>query len=77
MRPAAPAFLPIALPAPVSVELPTVGRGQSERGKTPPREPAHADASRIEIELANGRRVRVGACVDFTVLKKIIDLLEA
>jgi hypothetical protein len=32
--------------------------------------------SRIEIELANGQRVRVGADVDTGALKRILDLLN-
>jgi hypothetical protein len=35
----------------------------------------HAD-SRIEIELGNGRLVRVGADVDVAVLRRILDALE-
>jgi hypothetical protein len=31
---------------------------------------------RIEIELANGRRIKVGADFDIGVLKRILDLLE-
>jgi hypothetical protein len=32
--------------------------------------------SRIEIELANGRRVRVGADFDTGALERILDLLD-
>jgi len=70
-RRAGPTFLPVALPAPVIV--------------TPPSANAPAKAARefqepgtdgIEIELANGRRVRIGAAVDSAALKRVIDLLE-
>jgi transposase len=77
---AAPTFMPVtlALPAadveasPANSELDTGGR------RSPPSAGAarhHAD-SRIEIELGNGRLVRVNADVDVTVLRRILDALE-
>jgi transposase len=75
-RSAEPTFLPVALLAPVAVQPPAAEARRSERVAKPSRETARVDATRIEIELANGRRVRVGAGVDAATLKQIIDLLE-
>lgn len=55
-------FVPVALPAP-----------------TAPSAQAASDAQplgTIEIDLNNGRRVRVGGRVDLGLLKRIIDVLE-
>jgi len=57
-----PSFVPVALPAPMS-----------------PSAQAASDAQPlgiIEIDLSNGRRVRVGGSVDVGLLKRIIDVLE-
>jgi transposase len=75
-RSAEPTFLPVALPAPVAVKPAVAEARRSERVTKPSRETARVDATRIEIELANGRQVRVGAGVDAATLKQIIDLLE-
>jgi transposase len=64
---AAPAFLPVLLAAPAKSSEPSCDRRASE---TPT-----AD-NRIEIELLNGRRVRVGAGADMGALKRILDLLD-
>lgn len=69
-------FLPVALPAPALPEMPATER-RTEQRKKPPRPPAASAADCIEIELANGRRVRVGGGVDAAILKQIIDVLEA
>ena len=56
-----PSFLPVALPAPATGAAPS------------------SDAQplgSIEIDLSNGRRVRVGARVDLVLLKRVIDILE-
>jgi transposase len=64
---AVPAFLPVSLAAPEkSGETSFDGRAS---------EAASAD-NRIEIELANGRRVRVGPGADMGALKRILDLLD-
>ena len=59
----APAFLPVSLEAP------------SVKNDTPVDESSAAD-SRIEIELANGRRVRVGPGADMNALKRILDIAD-
>jgi len=64
---AAPTFLP------VSVTAPTKGAETScdcNASETP------AADNRIEIELANGRRVRVGPGADMGALKRILDIVE-
>ena len=55
-------FVPIMLPAPQAV----VGENCT----------AQASAGKIEIELANGRRIRVDQSVDPLALKRVIDALE-
>ncbi len=57
----APRFVPVMLPAP-AVE---------------PAMQASIDVGRIEIELVNGRQVRVAGDVDYAALKRLIDLLES
>ena len=62
-----PTFVPVALPAPTATAA------------LPP--PAASDRQFrpldiIEIELANGRRVRVGGMVDMATLKRVIDRLD-
>jgi transposase len=57
-----PSFMRVALPAPMA-----------------PSAQAASDAQplgTIEIDLSNGRRVRVGGSVDVGLLKRIIDVLE-
>lgn len=62
----APAFLPISLAAP-----PANGETSRDRGASE----APADG-RIEIELVNGRRVRVGPSADLGVLKRILEIVD-
>lgn len=64
---AAPAFLPVSLAAPAKSGETGCDRSASEA--------ATAD-SRIEIELANGRRVRVGPGAGMGALKRILDILD-
>jgi transposase len=70
---AGPVFLPVAV---------TNGKASSEdaaSGELPPASDAAAHClvdSRIEIELGNGRLVRVGAGVDIGALKRVLDLLD-
>lgn len=67
------AFVPLALAAPEPVSIAgshVASLADAERaGPAVPR-------SDIEIELANGRRVRVGAKADLAALKRIIAILE-
>ena len=60
---AAPAFLPVSLEAPLPKSVDH-------------RDEAIAADSRIEIELSNGRRVRVGPGADLGALKRILDIVE-
>ena len=76
----APAFIPItpALPSVCTGSAlpeasPTAGSSISET-RPEPKRMQHDD--RIEIELGNGRLVRVGAGVDSAALKRIVDLLD-
>jgi hypothetical protein len=64
---AAPAFLPISLTAPAKSVDTNCDPSASE---------APATDSRIEIELANGRRVRVGPGADMNALKRILDIAD-
>ena len=64
---AAPAFLPVSLTAPANSGETNCDRRSSE---------APTADNRIEIELANGRRVRVGFGADLGALKRILDLLD-
>lgn len=75
--PAPPTFLPVALPAPQAV-APSGSAGRPpRRGARSSRTPSVSDDGRIEIELGNGRLLRVGGGVDATTLKRLIDVLEA
>jgi transposase len=81
-RPNGSAFVPItlALPAP-GMEAPAPETAPPISTAVPPVHPAVEAAgggagNRIEIELGNGRLVRVYAGVDTAGLKRILDLLE-
>lgn len=65
-KPTAPAFLPVSVSAPTK---------NSEAGCDRSANEALAD-SRIEIELANGRRVRVGPGADMSALKRILEIAD-
>lgn len=67
-KPAAPAFLPVSLTAPAK-------SGDANCNHTTGDAPAAAD-NRIEIELSNGRRVRVGPGADMDALKRILDIAD-
>jgi transposase len=75
----APAFMPITLALP-SVRTETVPEASPTAGSSMPETRPNAERTqhddRIEIELGNGRLVRVGADVDTAALKRIIDLLD-
>jgi transposase len=62
----APAFLPVSLTAPAKGAETSCDRSASE---------AAAD-NRIEIELLNGRRVRVGPGADMGALKRILEIAD-
>ena len=62
---ATPAFLPVSLAAPSA---------QSCDRRV--NEATDAFDNRIEIELANGRRVQVGPGADLGALKHILDILD-
>jgi transposase len=64
---AAPAFLRVSLTAPAKGAETSYDRRASE---------AAAADNRIEIELANGRRVRVGPGADPGALKRILDFAD-
>jgi transposase len=76
----APAFIPVTLALPAAeVEAPPANSEPDTGGRrSPPSAGAarHRTDSRIEIELGNGRLVRVGAEVDVAVLRRILDALE-
>ncbi|WP_290997412.1 transposase [Hyphomicrobium sp.] len=73
---AAPAFLPVALPSPGVIEPSEPTGHPSKRSGRTCRASSPSDG-RIEIELCNGRLLRVGTCVDAVTLKRLIDVLEA
>ncbi len=64
---AAPAFLPVSLTAPARSGGINCDPSAGE---------APAADNRIEIELANGRRVRVGPGADLNALKRILDIAD-
>jgi transposase len=72
------AFLPVAVAvAPEKAEMPFEDTPANAASPSNSRVMPHGPGdSRIEIELANGRRVRVGADVDTGALKRILDLLD-
>jgi transposase len=63
--PVATVFVPLALPAPAEPSA-----------EAKPREPDRHCPDMIEIELANGRRLRVGCRIDGAALRRVIALLE-
>ena len=76
----APAFIPITLTLPAAeVKTSPAASDPETNGARSSFSSAaaqhHAD-SRIEIELGNGRVVRVGADVDVAALRRILDALE-
>jgi transposase len=74
-----PAFIPVTLALPpAGAEAPAPEAIRSAADALPPSSEAiqhHAD-SRIEIELGNGRLVRVGVGVDADALKRILHILD-
>lgn len=76
----APTFISVTLALPAAeVEAPPANSEPDTGGRhSPPSAGAahHPAGSRIEIELGNGRLVRVGADVDVAVLRRVLDALE-
>jgi transposase len=76
----APAFIPVTLALPAAeVGAPLANTEPDTGGRhSPPSAGAahHRADNRIEIELGNGRLVRVGADVDVAVLRRVLDALE-
>lgn len=68
---AAPAFIPIALPAPAEA----LDRHEC-RSTKPESRFGEGRSGLIELDLAGGRRLRVDGTVDVGVLKRIVDALE-
>ena len=64
---ASPAFLPVTLTAPAK---------SRDRSWDQTTSDAPAADNRIEIELLNGRRVRVGPGADMGALKRILDIAD-
>jgi transposase len=74
------AFIPVTLALPPAGAEPPAPEAIRSPADTPPPFSSeatqhHAD-SRIEIELGNGRLVRVGVGVDAGALKRILDILD-
>jgi transposase len=78
--PAAPAFVPVTLALPATyTETAAPEASPAISSDTVPVRPNTEQAlrdDRIEIELGNGRFVRVGAGLDTDILKRIVDLLD-
>jgi transposase len=78
--PAAPAFVPVTLALPATyTETAAPEASPAISSDTVPVRPNTEQAlrdDRIEIELGNGRFVRVGAGLDTNILKRIVDLLD-
>ena len=66
-KPTAPAFLPVSVSAPTKSG--EIGCDRNDSG-------VPVADSRIEIELLNGRRVRVGPGADMGALKRILDIAD-
>jgi transposase len=77
---AAPAFLSVTLAPPPACSEPVAPEASPSPSSPLPAARPDADEGRhddrIEIELGNGRLVRVGAGVSTDALKRIIDVLE-
>jgi transposase len=73
----APAFLPVALPSPEAVASSGSEKPQSRRNVRTCRASTPSVDGRIEIELGDGRALRIGTDVDTMTLKRLIDVLEA
>jgi transposase len=72
--PRAPAFIPIALPAPAGAAARHEVRAACAK---PGLRSGERRSGMIEIELADGRRLRIDGTVDTGVLKRVVDALES
>jgi transposase len=75
--PASPAFLPVALPSPSIAEPSGSAERPPRRATRASRAPSSCADGRIEIELCNGRVLRVCSGVDAAALQRLIGILEA
>jgi transposase len=78
-RPAAPAFVPVTLALPPACAEPPASEACSANSSMAPVRSDTGQSQcddRIEIELGNGRLVRVATGVDTDVLRRIVDLLD-
>jgi transposase len=73
---AAPTFVPVTLALPSAIAPEASSAPSSPLPAALPDAEAGRPDDRIEIELGNGRLVRVGAGVNTDALKRIIDLLD-
>ena len=71
-----PAFLPVAIATRPEATEASVEELPTNEPPQPGPPANRAPDKRIEIELANGRRIKVGADFDIGALKRILDLLE-
>jgi transposase len=72
-------FVPVTLSLPPAAKTPAADTLPAACPDTPPPRPDAGPArrdDRIEIELGNGRLVRISADVDTDALKRILDLLD-
>lgn len=67
----APTFVPVMLPASTTTDA-----SVACEPAPPTRNASTVVEARIEIELVNGRRVRIAGDVDCAVLRRLINLLE-
>jgi transposase len=74
--PPAPAFMPVTLALPPACPEPEAAESPPVTSSTRPDAEEGRRDDRIEIELGNGRLVRVGAGVGMDALKRVIDLLD-
>lgn len=71
------AFLPVTLALPPTMAEPTVPSADPQPSSSVHKASPPCTDDRIEIELANGRLVRVSAVIDAAALKRILDVLES
>jgi transposase len=74
-----PAFIPITLALPAVETAAPAASDSDTSGKSPApvaEAAQHPADGRIEIELGNGYRVRIGADADSATLRRILDVLE-
>jgi transposase len=75
VEPEMPAFMPVQMleaPGPVTTISP-----HREQHSAPAAEPIRSQVGLIEIELGNGRQVRVGSDVNLAALRRVLAALKA